>query len=476
MKNLFNKSKLAALLALLFVASACESILDVEPRESVDLPQVVNTLTGLQGILIDTYDDMQGGGIYGSALIIQPEIMGENCNFRNAVGWYEGQYFNTAHMTQWNYAIINQPNLIIANAEALRGTTGVSEADVNNLLGEAHALRALLYFVMVNVYAYTPTAIPAGLDRGGVPLVTEPVVSKSEISTPPRAPIADVYALIKSDLNRAIDLLGNSKSFSNNNQFIGQAAAQALLSRVALYNGDYQEVIDMATAAINANQAVLSTRATYAQDWDRALHPESLFSFGFDATEQVNINVTIQNLYTSRSDLDPAYNGVGEYTPSDEFLALLDADDIRNDVLQDGAFGRKETTKFRGNTGVQDIDNVSVIRLSEMYLNRAEANARLGREAEAIADLDMLRQRSLGTAFTPTTASGQDLIDAILVERRIELAFEGHRWFDLKRTGSVVDKTDLNGVVLQPDNFRILAPIPFNETEFNPDIVQNEGY
>lgn len=476
MKNLLNKSKLVVLLSLVLFASACDGILDVEPRESVDLPNVTNTLTGLQGILIDTYDDMQAGGIYGSALVIQPEIMGENMNFRNAVGWYENQYFNTAHMTQWNYGIINQPNLVIANAEALRGTTGTTERDIDNLLGESHALRGLLYFIMMNVYAYTPTAVPAGLDRGGVPLVTEPVVSKSELQTPARASIADVFAQIKSDLNRAIQLLDNTKSFSNNNQFIGQAAAQALLSRVALYNGDYQEVVDMATAAINAGQATLSTRASYASDWDRALHPEALFTFGFDATEQVNINITIQNLYTSRSDLDPDYSGVGEYTPSDGLLALLDAEDVRNGILQDGRFGRKENTKFRGNTGTQDIDNVPVIRLSELYLNRAEANARMGRETEAIADLDMLRQRSLGTAFTPTTATGQALIDAILLERRLELAFEGHRWFDLKRTGAVIDKTDLNGVVLQPDDFRILAPIPFNETEFNPNIVQNEGY
>ena len=122
-------------------------------------------------------------------------------------------------------------------------------------------------------------------------------------------------------------------------------------------------------------------------------------------------------------------------------------------------------------------DNVPVIRLSEVYLNRAEANARSGQDAAAQADLNLIRQRGLATA-PDVTATGQDLLDEILRERRIELGYEGHRIFDITRHRLDVVRVDCTSDVCfypYPGPFFIL-PIPQDEMDVNPNITQNPGY
>ena len=107
-----------------------------------------------------------------------------------------------------------------------------------------------------------------------------------------------------------------------------------------------------------------------------------------------------------------------------------------------------------------------------MYLNRAEANYNLGREADALADLNLIRRRA--GLVDRTTLTGIPLLTEILRQRRIELAFEGSRWFDLKRRGSDIVKTPTN--ILPFTDFRILAPLPVREITNNPNLRQNFGY
>jgi hypothetical protein len=104
-----------------------------------------------------------------------------------------------------------------------------------------------------------------------------------------------------------------------------------------------------------------------------------------------------------------------------------------------------------------------------MYLNRAEANAELGNEGDAQADFNVIHTRAGLSAVYPT---GPALLQAILKERRVELAFEGHRWFDLTRRGLDIPKS----TVIKFDDYRILAPIPVNETDVNKNLKQNFNY
>ena len=133
-----------------------------------------------------------------------------------------------------------------------------------------------------------------------------------------------------------------------------------------------------------------------------------------------------------------------------------------------------ETTKFLGKNGTINLDNVPVIRISEMYLNRAEANYYLGKTADALADLNIIRTRSGLVARTDLT--GAALLAEILRQRRLEFGFEGQRWFDLKRTGQNIVKATAQGGGLAYTDFRILAPLPVNDLSTNKSIKQNFGY
>ncbi len=471
------KNLILPLIVIVFLSFSCEKLLNIQPTHAIDIKVAVNSYTGLQGLLVNNYNDFQSGWAWGSAFIMLPEIMADNCEFLFVRGYYQEQYLNSfnKHIYAWIHQTINHSNIIIAHASNVMNDPGVTQGTINNLLGQAYATRAFFYFYMVNVYAYAPTAIVQSRNKGGVPLLTEPIMDLSNITFLERAKIEDVYKLMINDLNIAVDLLDNDHAANNQYGYFGKAAAQAFLSRVALYKGDWRQTVDAASAAIESGQAVFSTRESYASDWEAAVHKESFLNLIFRSVDGLPNSPRI--LYSSLDKNNPGFQGFGEYVPCQKFLDLLSENDIRHQVLQMGKNEHLETTKFLGNNGGLLVGNIALIRLSEVYLNRAEAYARLGLNDEAIADLDKLRQRSQGEDFIPTSSSGNELLNAIYLERRLELAFEGLRWFDLKRLGMDIDKLQTTGEIINFEtDARILAPIPQQEMDLNPNMVQNEGY
>ena len=154
-----------------------------------------------------------------------------------------------------------------------------------------------------------------------------------------------------------------------------------------------------------------------------------------------------------------------------------------NNLIGDFAkapLGPARVDKWPSEGPLNGTDNVSIIRLSEVYLNRAEARANLGNDAGAQADIDIIRQRA-NPGAAAVTATGAALKTEVYNERRAELAFEGHRIFDINRRkqslARVLDCTAGTGAcnLSYPNNLFIL-PIPDGETNSNPDITQNPGY
>jgi hypothetical protein len=155
--------------------------------------------------------------------------------------------------------------------------------------------------------------------------------------------------------------------------------------------------------------------------------------------------------------------------------------DVRNLMFEVGS-GRRgavfiETTKFLGRNGFINVDNVSVVRIAEVYLNRAEAYAEVGPQqnnALALADVNTIR---VARGLAPVVGlTGQDLIDEIYLQRRCEFAFEGHRFFDLKRRGMSINKP-VSGAVVTFDNFVILPSLPFADVDASKGkLLQNFGY
>jgi hypothetical protein len=329
----------------------------------------------------------------------------------------------------------------------------------------------------MRVYAYDPTAIVPIANRGGVPLVTQPTLKLEEMQFPARASIEESYALIYSDLEKAIQLLDGKTVAATDPDFYASAgAAYALLSRVALYNGDYDRVVTEATNAINIYAGKFQSNASYISSWRSAKNPESIFELVYLVGDNIGVNESLRATFTSRNSLSSAtFANRGNVVMSDDLFSKYAANDVRKGLIINGLGrnnGKNEITKFISRGGTANLDNVPVIRISEIYLNRAEAFARSMMEDEAREDVNKIRVRA-GLAAVDASVSGQALIDEILLQRRLELAFEGHRFFDMKRLGMDIIKPSGN---VGFEEFRILARIPVTEIQRNSNLVQNFGY
>jgi hypothetical protein len=474
-------------LSMVLMISACESLIEVEPKQSVDPPATLST-EGIESRLANIYSYLKTSFLYGRDFVATAEALGDNTRIINrAGGRYQQQGSNALnnHLNNWEYAYaaINEINLLLEDL----AIADISEKQRTETEGEAKALRALFYFDLARVYGYDPGMSVPSADFGAVPIMLSGVLLEGDIVKRPRDTQADVYAQIYSDLNDAL----TKAPVTSGPSHITVAAVNALFSKVALYNRDWINAENFATAAIDqtATTHPLVTNSSYINSWRVANHPESIFEVTFvSAGESIGVNESVQSAFSSRvSVLTDRVGGYGAVVPTTAFLGLFKVStplnptfDVRRGLYQPGLDRANsgtiviETTKFMGKTGTLYMDNIPVIRTSELYLIRAEARARQGgaKDAGALSDLNTIAQRA-GLA-EQTGISGQTLIDAVILQRRLELAFEGDRWFDLKRRGADVVKTTGNVPYTDP---RILAPLPVREILAHGDIlIQNAGY
>jgi hypothetical protein len=405
---------------------------------------------------------------------------------------------------QTAYAGINQANLIIETVPTIEAP-GITAADKNTWLGEMYFLRALYHLNVVLPYAYIPGAVVGAQDRGGVPLMLKSTSTSAgavELK-PSRAPINDVYNSIVADLeaaNARLTFPGQGVNFAN------KAAAQALLARVNLYRKDFAAAKRWSDSCITLAGGRLTTAGTYVNNWRGATHNETLFQFTLATNAENNgVNESLQTTYTTLTapGLTTVTGGFGDVVPSITLLnglgitlvggntsanfigtnAAIDtrSADVRNQLYEVGTTGRGksyvECTKFLGKNGFPNLDNLPVVRIAEVYLTRAEVLSTPGspvfNETAALADLNTIATNRGLPAFAGLTGSA--LYEEVLNQRRLELAFEGHRFWDLKRLGRDIVKAPHYNTVAFTD-IRILAPLPTRELDGNKNLVQNAGY
>lgn len=475
-----------SLAATVLLTASCNNLLDVAPRQSIDSATALTSEEALNAAINGVYDALQSTLLYGRDLVAIPDALADNGRATNKSGRLlpEQQNQPGAHLANWTQAYngINRANIII---EAAPNVPNLTEANRNNIEGQAHFLRALMYFDLMKSYAYFPQAIIPEYNRGGVPLQLTGVLEFPQVQNIARATIEECYTQIFADLNTAITKLA-AVPVSRAPFYATQGAAQALASRVALYTARWQEAAQFSTSALASNVGRFQTNANYVSAWRTAIHPESMFELPYTLPENIGVNTSLQTTYTTLVALGnrTQTGGFGDLVPTASLLADLEAEkgptgtvlDVRRQLYELGTAGRGtaeiEVTKFLGKNGTINLDNIPVIRISEMYLNRAEAYYHLGRTADALADLNTIRTRA-GLPASPATLVGAPLLAEILKQRRIELAFEGHRFWDLKRYGRDIVKAP---ATLPFNDFRILARIPVNEISNNPNLRQNFGY
>ncbi|WP_232279603.1 RagB/SusD family nutrient uptake outer membrane protein [Sphingobacterium spiritivorum] len=461
------------LLATSMWATSCEKMLEVDPRQSIDASTALTSPEAITAATNGVYAKLRQVSLYGRDLIAIPELLADNAINTGAGNRLIKESNNEigAHITNWqqSYYAVNQINLIL---EALENID--LEANFkNNIKGQNLFLRALLYHNLLRVYAYDPTAIVAASDRGGVPIVLKGVLEVDQIEFASRNTIEEGYKQVYQDLTEAATLIAESNN-SKAPAFASRGAVAALFSRVALYKGDYEKAVAEADKAMASGVATFPANAQLISSWRSEKHPESFFEVAFTTADNLGSNESLRATFMTRTTVTSnATASFGNVVVSDDLYAQYSANDTRRGLIMKGLGAnatRNEMTKFASKNGVANLDNVPVIRYAEVLLNKAEALANLGKDSDARTALNRIRTRA---NLAEVSLSGTALMEEIILQRRLELAFEGHRFFDIKRRGKDIIK-DAGNVMF--NDFRILGRLPIREIEINPNLIQNPGY
>lgn len=467
MKHIYIKS---LIVSLAFVVLSCgEDFLELTPQQSVANEDALTTLDDYKSSITGVYNSMSSANYYGRYFLLVPDVMADDvkqhpsANRAKDYAEYSAVIGDGIAAGMWGlmFSTINAANAII-NAEV--DLPASVEAEKTHIVGEAMALRGQIYFDMVRLFAqhYTFTSDASHL---GVPIVLE----FDQSNEPSRNSVREVYDQIISDMTTAINMMDDDTR-SGTTSTLSKSAVQALLARVYLYKGDYANAESMANTVINSGKYSLVSNANYySEGWVADFSSESIFE----------INMT-ENDNRGSDALGRMYivEGYGDYLPSDDLVSLIPNDDARINWFQADPFltGDYAPNRLVKYPSVAGTNNTKVIRLSEVYLIRAEARAQQSNNA-AQADVDLIRQRAQPGA-APVTATGAALIDEVLLERRKELAYEGQRLWDLMRYKQDIVRTNCTSPVctISYPNERVILPIPEAELDANPNIEPNPGY
>jgi hypothetical protein len=465
-----KKDRIIAIMALFLMMSCSESFLELSPQQSVADTEALTSLEDFESSITGIYNKISGSDYYGRYMFLIPDVMADDVKQNAQANRIEDFAEHIVRVSDgdannlWTtmYEGINAANAIINSEVEL--SDSVSD-EYNHILGEAHALRALIYFDMVRFFAQHYTFTPDG-GHLGVPLVLE-----FDIATKPsRNSVKEVYDQVIADMNTGISLM-NDQSRSGNSSTLSAIAVKALLARVYLYKEDWANAEAMASDVIASGQYSLIPNNNYYSLWTTDNSSESIFEISMTEVDNVG-GQGLAGLYLRQ--------GFGDYLPSNDVTSLYEAEDARLatfeiDELLIGDFAPFRMVKY---PDINGFDNVKVIRLAELYLIRAEARARLGNNvAGAQDDLDVVRQRALPVA-ADNSNTGIALVNAILLERRLELAFEGQRLWDLMRNKTDIVRTQCTSSIcfIPYAGDTVILPIPQNETDANSNIEQNPGY
>ena len=445
-KNIKNWLFVGASVAFM---TACDSRLDVKPTQSIEESSALATSQDVGVTLIGAYDGLSSVNLYGGAVQYSGDLLGDDAEVRFAGTFstldelWRKVITTTNGQTQASwlqaYNTINRANNVLASLDKVEAG---KKAKVE---GEARFIRGLVYFDLVRLWAKA-WGDGDNATNLGVPLVTTPTRTVSESDSRPRATVAAVYTQVLEDLTKAETLLGNISVAG----FASKSSAQAILARVYLQQGNYAAARDAANKIITGNQFALTP--TFAEAFEDASN-ESEMIFKVIVTDQDGGN-DLNTFYAPST-----YQGRGDIRIQAKHLALYATGDSRGTFFV-RASNNNFTAKFLDQYG-----DVPVARLAEMYLIRAESNQRLNTVigATPLADINRIRARAGAKALTTVD------LNAILVERKLELAFEGQQVHDAKRLKRSV------GTLVFSDN-KLVVPIPQREIDTNKSLVQNPGY
>ncbi|MCF0041326.1 RagB/SusD family nutrient uptake outer membrane protein [Dyadobacter fanqingshengii] len=498
----YSIHKLLFMGALLFVTASCEKY--YEPTTSIDEESALTNAGDVETATIGTYAVLLNAAYVRSVHFLMEypsdEIAQGQSSGDDLTRAYRYTHINTSgHATNfWGqaYKVIAAANKIIAYVP------DESSVILRQLKGENLYLRAMMHFNLVRVFG-RPYTQESG-NNPGVPLLMDGM-SDDAINNITRSSVKEVYDSVIQDLIKAADLMSEDKS----NSFASKEVAQALLARVYLYKGENENAIKYADLVIKSGRYKLVQGGEFSSYFKTApaSNQETIFAIrhtkvqdrGFSAIGSMYFSANASGIAEGQG-----VSGWAEIYASKKYVDFLAKNpaDLRsnfispytiNGVLQ---YNMKLTpstpmyyiNKYSMQEGVINLSSPVYLRLAEMHLIRAEANAKTGKTAAALEDVNLLRQRaglSGNQLYTIGNLGTKKALDVVMEERWLELAFEGHRSYDLFRNNLPMERnypgthslnntptTNITQKVL-PTDARTIFFIPQAEIDRNPKLTQN---
>lgn len=491
------KKVIFIILSATLLLASCSDFLVEEPKLSQSTELTLSTFDGLDKSVAGAYSPLADGEWYGAFMVLDAEMRAGNAmipfnpNFTSGrmTVPYQLNYNESSTSGLWGYGyyVISAVNNVMAAIDAepeKYAVQGVTLQDLANIYAECLTLRALAHFDMLRTYARTD----GSNDELGIPIILK--TDKTGTEQPKRNTVTEVYAQIIADLLAAEASMAATyvRSATDSRAVITVPVIQALLARVYLYAKMYQQAADYATKVISSGNYKLWTAAEYPTVWGKDVQAAG----GEVIFEVYGIRSNSYDEYWEGPSHMTNPLGYGDCAASYDLGTIFEAGDVRG---TSGVRGTDEgkvmfctdkdsksnsfwTMKYQGKgkgdaVSTPDVNNVIVLRLSEMYLIRAEAimNGASVSGASALADVNAIRAKR---NVDPLTSVGAE---TLALERRRELNFEGHRWFDLARTTATLTYVDgVQDKNLDPTSKYWALPLSKRELEVNTSLVQNTGY
>jgi starch-binding outer membrane protein, SusD/RagB family len=448
------------------MVSSCKKFLEQPPYNNVSVEEIFKDFEGARTTVIGLYDKLKSTEYYLRDLYVYPEITGGNVKYSKAANQLQFASYNFTRTELADndlrnfytqaYAIIYGANSVLQNVDR---ASDANQFQKNRMRADALAIRALTHFDLVRTfaqpYAFTPDASHAGIVlRTSNPPVLTP--------TPQRATVKQVFDQVMVDLDSAINLYANSVNIyptGDGRTFFTADAAKALKARVALYRNDWQMVVALTTELISSNRYPLVSNGQYVSSWvGKNISSESIFELAYGTRTGGSLG----------DYFNPVVSLTFQLAASNDLLTLYGAGDVRgqNSLYISRVINASTYYFTRKYQGISDTaNNIKLLRASELYLGRAEAQAKLGNLTPALTDLNVIRKRANPASINFTSADQQAIIDEILIERRRELAFEGHLFFDIARNKKDLVRVDNTATIKSftyPSDY-YAYPIPINQ-------------
>lgn len=443
------KNNIISLIAIALLSS-CD-VLDQNPTNNVSDAEVGSSASAASTLLNGAYHRLAASNYYGGGYFTTTVALASDntewvgsYQFLGNFDQHNYQADNSAILSVW-YSIYSAINAANQTIKLTSESSGITETEKNRIIAEATVIRSLGLFDLARTW-------------GNIPIIKEATTSPTQFNGVKQSDAKTVYQTVINDVLAVKNNLSQPKARSN--AYVSQPVADAFLSRVYLYLGDW------ANAEKYASQVISQTdyyELIPISDWlANKQTKESIFELAYSSSFSNEYYYYWQRSGGGRQEIGltpELYNLVSSPETGGDRAILVGDDSTPTERLLTAKLYWRDAN---------DDDPAYVFRLAEQYLIRAEARANKGDVTGAIEDLNVIRQRSHVSEYSGSITQ-EKVLEAIEQERRIELAFEPHRWFDLVRTNRAVE-------VLGIDSHYTLFPIPNTDNLVDEDLEQNIGY